>query len=174
MEGLDINYTLQGAAPAEARGLRTPGVLAWMRLARVFQRIDRASAAHLQRWKLSVAQFDVLAQVGGSDGLTQQELADRLLVTKGGVAQLLERMERDGLICRRQQGRTKRVFLTAEGRRLRAAAMPAQEWLIATQFAALPDRQQRQLLALLRRLDHALGERRPCPNSLETDGDIAR
>ena len=43
----------------------TTAVLAWMRLARVYQKVDRASAAHLRRWGLSVAQFDVLARVGG-------------------------------------------------------------------------------------------------------------
>ncbi len=158
MKGLDVNEIPEGAGVVEAAIPRSPAVLAWMRMARVFQKIDRATAIHLHRWGLSIAQFDVLAQVGEAGGLTQQELADRLLVTKGGVAQILERMERDGLICRRQQGRCKRVFLTDEGRRLRALALPAQESLIADHFAVLPPREQRRLLALLRRLDHALDQ----------------
>ena len=52
--------------------LRTPGVLAWLRPARVFQKVDRASAEHLARWDLSVAQFDVLAQVGAAEGMTHR------------------------------------------------------------------------------------------------------
>jgi DNA-binding MarR family transcriptional regulator len=73
-------------------------VVAWLRLARVYRQIDRASAELLRRWDLSVAQFDVLAQIGVRAGLTQQELADHLLVTKGNISQFLARMERRGLV----------------------------------------------------------------------------
>jgi DNA-binding MarR family transcriptional regulator len=75
-------------------GLRHPGVLAWLRLMRVFQKIDGASARHFQSHepKLSTAQFDVLAQIGAAEGRTQQELAESRLVTKGNNTQLLNRM----------------------------------------------------------------------------------
>jgi DNA-binding MarR family transcriptional regulator len=143
------------------RVVRTSGptlaVLAWLRLARVFAKVDRVSAQHLRHWGLSVAQFDVLAQVGAAEGLSQQELAARLLVTKGNVTQLLDRMQRDGLIVRCQEGRTNCLFLTEKGRRLLDTVVPAQEALIAAQFAPLSGQEQRQLLKLLRRLDHALG-----------------
>ncbi len=142
----------------EARaGAERAALLAWLRLARAFQKIDRASAAHLRAWDLSVAQFDALAQLGAAEGITQQELADRLLVTKGNVSQLLDRMERRGLIRRCQEGRAMRLFLTDTGRRLHAAAVPAQEALITGRFAALTPAEQRQLLGLLRKLDRALG-----------------
>ena len=136
-------------------GTRRPALLAWVRLARVFQKIDRATASDLRAWGLSVAQFDVLAQLGTAEGLTQQELADRLLVTKGNVSQLIARMEGRGLIRRCQEGRTMRLFLTPTGRDLHDAATGAQERLIAERFAALTPDEQRQLLALLRTLDRA-------------------
>jgi DNA-binding MarR family transcriptional regulator len=136
--------------------LRQPGVLAWLRLARVFQKVERASAAHLRTWGLTMAQFDVIAQLGAAEGCTQQELADRLLVTKGNISQLLDKAERGGLIVRCQQGRTKRLHLTEAGRRLRAAVVPAQERFVAEQIAALTPAEQRRLLALLRTLDRAL------------------
>lgn len=138
--------------------LRTPAVLAWLRMARVFQKMERASTEHLRKWDLSVAQFDVIAQVGTAGGMTQQELADRLLVTKGNVCQLLDRLERRGLICRHQEGRANHVFLTEEGQRLRAQVVPAQERLIAEQFSALSTEVQYSLLATLRRLDRSLAE----------------
>src|SRR3712207_2017511 len=78
--------------------LRGPSLLAWMSLARVFQRVERDSGERLKGWDLNVAQFDVLAHVGASEGMTQQELADSLLVTKGNVCQLLDRMEGRGWI----------------------------------------------------------------------------
>ncbi len=133
--------------------VRRTSVLAWLRLARAFQKIDRASAEHLRGWNLSVAQFDTLAQLGTAEGITQQELADRLLVTKGNVSQLLDRLERRGLVRRCQDGRATHLFLTDAGRRLFAAAVPTQEGLIDRRLAALSPEEQRQLLALLRKLD---------------------
>lgn len=134
----------------------TPSVLAWLRLARVFQKVDRASVEHLRAWGLSVAQFDVLAQVGAAEGLTQQELAQSLLVTKGNVAQLLDRMEAAGWIRRLQHGRCNRLVLTDEGRRLYEAVVPAQHQLITRLFAGVSPDDQAHLLATLRALDHAL------------------
>lgn len=131
-------------------------VLAWMRLARVFQKVDRASAEHLRAWGLSIAQFDVIAQVGSAEGLTQQELADRLLVTKGNICQLLDRLEQHGLIRRRQEGRVNHLFLTDAGQRLYQQTVPAQEAFVAERFAALAPTEQAQLLTILRKLDHAL------------------
>jgi DNA-binding MarR family transcriptional regulator len=67
-------------------------------------------------------------------------------------------MEARGLVERRpaRAGRGNHLFLTAEGRRLCAAAVPAQEDLIADRFAALSPAEQQQLLALLRKLDQSL------------------
>ncbi|HEY8492104.1 MAG TPA: MarR family transcriptional regulator, partial [Dehalococcoidia bacterium] len=98
--------------------MKRPPVLAWLRLARVFQRLERALVQQLRAWDLSLAQFDLLAHVGAAEGLTQQELADRLLVTKGNVCQLLEKLERRGLVVRRPEGRANRLFLTPAGRAL--------------------------------------------------------
>ena len=127
-----------------------------MRLARVFQRVERDWGEHLRGWDLNVAQFDVLAHVGASEGMTQQELADSLLVTKGNVCQLLDRMEGRGWISRRQQGRANRLFLTDAGRRLFDEVVPAHEALIAGRFSVLSEREQERLHELLRKLDKAL------------------
>jgi DNA-binding MarR family transcriptional regulator len=131
-------------------------VLVWMRLARVFQKVDRASAEHLRAWGLSLAQFDVIAQVGSAEGITQQELADKLLVTKGNICQLLDRLEQHRLIRRHQQGRVNHLFLTETGQHLYAEAVPAQEAFIAETFSTLATEEQAQLISILRKLDHAL------------------
>ena len=131
-------------------------MLAWLRLLRVTQKVERALARQLKLWGLNNAQFDVLAHVGAAEGITQQELADSLLVTKGNVAQLLGRMERRGLIERRSQGRTNRLFLTDEGRRTFTEVVPAHEALIDDRLSVLSEEDQKQLFELLRRLDRAL------------------
>ena len=131
-------------------------VTAWLRLARVFHKIDRASVEQMRAWDLSLAQFDVLARVGANEGITQQQLADRLLVTKGNICQLLDRMEARGLLERRQEGRANRIFLTESGKMLWHQVVPAHEALISELMGALSPDEQAKLLPLVRKLDHAL------------------
>jgi MarR family transcriptional regulator, 2-MHQ and catechol-resistance regulon repressor len=123
---------------------------------RVYQKVDRASGEQLKGWGLSGAQFDVLAHVGASEGMTQQELADSLLVTKGNVCQLLDKLEGRGLISRRQEGRANRLFLTEAGRRVFDEVVPAHEAVIADRFSVLSGEEQARLHELLRRFDRAL------------------
>jgi DNA-binding MarR family transcriptional regulator len=133
-------------------------VLAWLRLLRVSQKVERDLAGQLKLWGLNNAQFDVLAHVGADEGITQQELADSLLVTKGNVAQLLDRMEKRGLIERRPQGRINRLFLTNEGRRTFAEVVPAHEAMIDDRLSVLSEEERRQLFELMRKLDRALNK----------------
>jgi DNA-binding MarR family transcriptional regulator len=130
-----------------------PAVLAWVRLARVVRRVERELARWLEPWGLSTAQFDALAQIGAAEGLTQQELAAALLVTKGNVSQLLARLEARGLVRRHQEGRTLRLALTDAGRRCRDAVVPAHEAWLAARFAALTPEELAALRATLRKLD---------------------
>ena len=136
--------------------IRTPGLVAWLRLARVFQKMQRQESTQLRCWRLSPAQFDVLAHVGAAEGMTQQRLADALLVTKGNVCQILDKMERDGLLVRRPAGRVNHVYLTDSGRRLFDEVVPAHERFMADVLGQLSQTEQWQLLRLLSRLDHQL------------------
>jgi MarR family transcriptional regulator, 2-MHQ and catechol-resistance regulon repressor len=138
------------------RDVRTPGLLAWLRLVRVFQKVDRVSSEALRCRQLSPAQLDVLAKVGSSEGISQQELAHALLVTKGNVCQLLDKMQGSGLLERRPDGRVNRLFLTEQGRRVHDEIVPKHDAMLVEQFSSLTDTEQRDLLRLLRQLDHAL------------------
>ena len=141
--------------PEQSRAERRLGVALWGRLARFYERQLRLAGAHLRAWGVSTAQFDVLAQIGMHEGMTQQELADRLLVTQGNITQLLDKLERRGLLQRCPEGRLKRLVLTEAGRRLRDDVVPAQERFQAQQFAPLSLEERHQLLELLRKLQHA-------------------
>jgi DNA-binding MarR family transcriptional regulator len=151
--------TVQPPLESDTRsGMKRASLIAWFRLARSFLFIDRATADHLKAFDLSVAQFDVLAQVGAAEGITQQRLADALLVTKGNVCQLLDRMEARNLVERRpaESGRAKHLYLTDEGRALQRAVVPAQEDLIDRCFASLSCEEQEQLAKILRKLEHTV------------------
>lgn len=141
--------------PDPPTGLHT-AVLAWLRLMRVYQKIDRRSADMLREWKLSVSRFDVLNHAGNGEGKTQQQLADALMVTKGNICQVLDGMETEGLLYRRRSGRTNHIYLTDEGRELRSTLVPTQEAEIEKAFSVLSDDEQQTLLGLLRKLDRSL------------------
>lgn len=140
----------------QRKGLRQPAVLAWLRLARVFQKIDTRSERFFRSQGLNTAQFDILAQVGSAEGMTQQELADALLVTKGNISQMLGKLEQEGLIMRRGAGRSNCLSLTERGRELYQQVVPDQEALIAEMLTPLTSDEQHELLRLLRKLDHAI------------------
>jgi DNA-binding MarR family transcriptional regulator len=138
------------------RQIRAPGLLAWMRLARVFQKVDRAATESLRWRQLSPAQVDVLAKVGSFEGISQQELANALLVTKGNVCQLLDKMEGTGLLERRPDGRVNRLFLTEQGREIHDEIVPQHDAMLASHFSSLSRRDQRELRRLLRQVDRSM------------------
>jgi len=135
--------------------LRT-SVLAWLRLYRVVQKIDRAQSVHLRSWELNTAQFDVLAHVGAHTRMTQQELADSLLVTKGNISQLLDRMEKLDLLKRCQEKRNNTLVLTEKGQQLYDLVVPTTEKLIENQLAVLSPAEAADLLRLVRKVDQSL------------------
>ncbi|MEJ2667805.1 MAG: MarR family transcriptional regulator [Deinococcales bacterium] len=127
-------------------------VLAWMRLARVYGETMHALAALLRPHGLSVAEFDVLAQLGPRDGITQRELAARLLVTQANVTYHMHRLTRHGLVERHRDGRHKRLRLTPAGRALHDRVVPLVEGWHAEHFGRLGAGDTRILVSLLRAL----------------------
>lgn len=135
---------------------RHPALVAWLRLARLNGKLLRASARRLEPAGLSLMEFDILAHVGAAPDLTQQRLSERLFVTEGNVTYQLAKLERRGLVARHTAGRCKRLRLTDRGRALYDDLVPWQEAWHTEQFGTLTDAEQRQLLGLLRKLEHAL------------------
>lgn len=67
----------------------------------------------------SPGQFPLLIELWNEDGLTQRQLIDRLDIEQATMANTLSRMERDGLVERRQHPTDKRaqqIYLTAKAR----------------------------------------------------------
>jgi DNA-binding MarR family transcriptional regulator len=129
------------------------GLLLWFRIARFYNQSNRLSNQHVKKWGLTIAQFDLLVQVGANQPLSQQELAEKLLVTKGNITQMLGKMEKLGLIERKHEWRTKRITLTQKGEQIFEEVVPKQELFQALQFQALTKEEQKQLLFLLKKLD---------------------
>ncbi|ARK30690.1 MarR family winged helix-turn-helix transcriptional regulator [Halalkalibacter krulwichiae] len=127
------------------------GVLLWYRLAQCYHLSNRRSNQHLKKWGLSIAQFDLLVQIGAHQPISQKDLADKLLVTKGNITQMLSKMEKSGLVEKKQEWRTKHISLTSEGRKVYAELVPKQEAYQAEQFSGLTEKEQKHLLYLLKK-----------------------
>ena len=113
----------------------------WFRFVRLNRRVTGAMAGVLRGFGLSIPQFDLISTLGEREGLSQQELAQRLYVTKGNVSGLVDRLVEAGLVERRPLAGDRRshaLHLTAEGRRLAAAGLDAQAAYVARTLGRLP------------------------------------
>ena len=135
--------------------LRDPAVRAWIRLLRFSQKVQPALVQKLRGLGLNPAEFDILDTLAAREGLTQQDLADALLVTKGNMTYHLCRMAERGLVDRRPEGRKNRLYLTGEGRRLLEEALPEHEALIDERFSSLSVEERAQLADLLKKLERS-------------------
>ena len=73
----------------------------WFRLMRLHARLGAAISDRLKTIGLSVPQCDVLTTLTEREGVSQQELAQRLYVTKGNISGLIDRLVTAGLVERR-------------------------------------------------------------------------
>ncbi|WP_330275593.1 MarR family transcriptional regulator [Lentzea sp. NBC_00516] len=91
------------------------------RVARMHALTDRVTVAVLTGFGLSRAEYDVLGTLltAGDAHLKPSELSSRLLLTTGGLSNVLRSLERRGLTSQTSDasdGRSRRVALTAEGK----------------------------------------------------------
>jgi MarR family 2-MHQ and catechol resistance regulon transcriptional repressor len=78
----------------------------------------RVGNRHIQSLGLTPGQFDVIAELEGTKGLTCAQLSEQTLTTKGTLTGVLDRLEHRGLIQRGNVGgdrRATRVQLTSKG-----------------------------------------------------------
>lgn len=116
--------------PDNARAIRV-----WFRLIRLEARMQAAVGERLREIGLSIPQCDVLTTLTEEEGMSQQELAKRLYVTKGNISGLLDRLEAARFVERRPAAdrRQYSIFLTGSGRETARKAIAVQhEWIAET------------------------------------------
>jgi MarR family transcriptional regulator, organic hydroperoxide resistance regulator len=116
----------------------------WFRLIRLHTRSRLAIANRLRAFDLSVPQCDVLTTLTEREGVSQQELAARLYVTKGNISGLIDRLVANGLVERRALASDRRshaIHLTPAGRDLARRGIEAQKDFVAQTFGRIsPER----------------------------------
>jgi MarR family transcriptional regulator, 2-MHQ and catechol-resistance regulon repressor len=108
---------------------KKPAYLPTLReLVRCNQAFERYSAAHVRQLGLTAAQFDVIATLGNTDGMTCGELGEKTLITKGTLTGVLDRLSERKLIGRcgdANDARRTRIALTVQGEEVFAKCFPA-------------------------------------------------
>ena len=118
-----------------------PRFRSWVSVARACQMMQSALARELAPLALKPPHLDILANLYRHAGLSQQELARKLLVGRSNISMTLPQMERRGLIERRSDSRDRRIlrlFLTSEGEALALRAMQIQTALIDRSLSTTP------------------------------------
>jgi DNA-binding MarR family transcriptional regulator len=113
----------------------------FFRFLRLHQRITTRAAQEYRRVGLSIPQFDLLSTLSEREGVSQQEIAERLYVTKGNVSGLIDRLEASGLVERRELPADRRSYalhLTPQGRRVVEDGMALQRRLVSATLGKLP------------------------------------
>ena len=110
---------------------------------------------------LTRSQWQTVYLLSRHDGLTQTEIADRLVMAKPPLGKVIDRLEKDGWVQRRADGRdrrVKRVFLTENVEPLIAPMGQVTDELGAIATRGMSDAERRRLSGLLRRAHHNLSE----------------
>ncbi len=80
--------------------------------------LHRGLGDRLHKHGVSVAQWVVLVALWEKDGLSQKEISHRIAVEMPTLSRTVDRMERDGLVCRVRNADDRRqvnIFLTEHG-----------------------------------------------------------
>jgi len=108
----------------------------WFRLIRLEARMQAAVGERLREIGLSIPQCDVLTTLTEREGVSQQELAARLYVTKGNISGLIDRLAEARLVERRSTAADRRqhaIYLTEGGRSIAERAIAVQRrWIAST------------------------------------------
>jgi DNA-binding MarR family transcriptional regulator len=118
------------------------------------RKLEAALADH----GVSVGEFDVLSalrRAGEPFSLKPSDLADRLMVTRGGITARVDRLESGGLVARQRDSNDRRsepIVLTETGRRSVDCALVAVLEVQMELFGELTPADRKTLDRLLRRL----------------------
>ncbi|WP_113340165.1 MarR family transcriptional regulator [Rhizobium cremeum] len=118
-----------------------PRFKSWIAVGRACQLMQQALTRALSGLDIKPPHLDILVNLYRFEGISQQELARKLLVGRSNMSMLLPQMEKRGLLERRPDPKDKRVlrlYLTESGRELTERAMVIQTDLIEKTLSATP------------------------------------
>jgi len=129
-----------------------PVVRALIESARGF---ERCSGLHVRELGLTPAQFDIVATLGNTEGMTCKELGQKTLITKGTLTGVLDRLADKGLLERTaspDDGRSWITRLTPSGQKLFEKIFPLHLQHLEPLFSSFSDSELATMQQQLQRL----------------------
>ncbi len=131
-------------------------------LVRTYQAFDAFSGQHIRKLGLTMSQFDVIATLGNTTGMSCRDIGEKTLMVKGTLTGVLDRLEKKQLITRAENPQDKRsvlVQLTPAGQRVFESAFPAHLAYLEGAFRRLGKQRlatlQQELAALRQALEQS-------------------
>lgn len=130
-------------------------------LSRAYLAVERHSQADIARHELSQGEFAILEALYHRGPLLLGEVQRKILVSSGGVTYLVDRLEADGLVERREcptDRRARYAALTPKGRQLMKRIFPEHAAALERAVAGLSGTEKKQAIDLLRKLGRAAAD----------------
>lgn len=123
--------------------------------------LEDVFSMHFARYGLSEPKFKALIHLymAGDRGLIQSELGAKMLVSRANITGLIERLEKEDLVVRRNDPSDKRVFrvcLTNRAFALMHAFLPVHNDFMHKVMFVLDSQEKEVLISLLRKLNKGL------------------
>jgi DNA-binding MarR family transcriptional regulator len=128
----------------------------WVRFLRFSLQSHKKLEADLEKLGLTPPQFYVLATIGYAGGLPFGEIGAKMMVTVSNLTGIVDRLEDKKLVTRKRDETDRRVvhvILTDKGAKLYKSTIPQFEESVSAIFEKLNKLQQKELSALLRKLN---------------------
>lgn len=136
----------------------------WLYLIKTFTEMYGSMGKYLASHNFSQAKLNLLMllynnQQRGEEDLTPSVLAERTNVTKGTITGLLDGLEREGFVERRNHPHDRRmitIYLTKKGSNLLFSIFPEQVVRISTVLADISEEERNTLIGLLEKIQTGL------------------
>lgn len=128
----------------------------WVRFLRFGLQSYKKLEDDLDKAGLTPPQFYVLATIGYAGGLPFGEIGAKMMVTVSNLTGIVDRLEEKKLVLRKRDEHDRRVVyvvLTEKGAKLYKNTIPLFEKSVAQIFSSLDGTEQKELSALLRKLN---------------------
>ena len=130
-------------------------------LSRAYLAVERHSQADIARHDLSQGEFAIMEALYHRGPLLLGEVQRKILVSSGGVTYLVDRLEADGLVERREcptDRRARYAALTPKGRQLMKRIFPEHAAALERAVSGLSTGEKKQAIDLLRKLGRAAAD----------------
>jgi DNA-binding MarR family transcriptional regulator len=133
----------------------------WISVAKINQQVKQALSEGLASVGLELHHYELIAAIYRFPGLTQQQLADKLLVGRSNLSMLLPDLERRSIVERKPDAddkRLRRLTLTAQGKEQAREGLAIQVRLIEHLMGALSEQECDAVGDMMRRIGTFLRE----------------